>query len=135
MARISHAVPASGARASSNAPPVRTADGEIFWRLRADAPGDHVLSLHVGGELLTKGWAVGGDHRKVPLKRTKSWEAFLYPGERALSASSAIETIALAYPERALGLLPGGELGILAVFFGVSLLAGFALKGRFGVTL
>jgi hypothetical protein len=118
-----------------DAPPVRTADGEIFWRLRAEAPGDHVLSLHVGGETLTKGWAVGGDHRKVPLKRTKTWDAFLYPGEPALSASSPVETIALAYPERDLGLLPGGELGILATFFGVSLLAGFALKGRFGVTL
>jgi hypothetical protein len=118
-----------------DAPPVRTSDGEIFWRLRAEAPGDHVLALHVGAETLTKGWAVGGDHRKVPLKRTKSWDAFLYPGEPALAASSAVQTIALAYPERDLGLLPGGELGILATFFGVSLLAGFALKGRFGVTL
>jgi hypothetical protein len=118
-----------------DAPPVRTADGEIFWRLRAVAPGDHVLSLHVGNETLTKGWAVGGDPRKVPLKRTKTWDAFLYPGEPALAASSAVETIALAYPERRLGLLPGGEFGILATFFGVSLLAGFALKGRFGVTL
>jgi hypothetical protein len=71
----------------------------------------------------------------VPLKRTKSWEAFLYPGERALSASSSVQAIALVYPERDLGLLPGGELGILTTFFGVSLLAGLALKGRFGVTL
>jgi hypothetical protein len=71
----------------------------------------------------------------VPLTRTKNWDAFLYPGEPALAASSAVQTIALAYPERDLGLLPGGELGILATFFGVSLLAGFALKGRFGVTL
>jgi hypothetical protein len=118
-----------------DAPPVRTADGEIFWRLRAEAPGDHVLSLHVGGETLTKGWAVGGEPRKVPLMRTKTWDALLYPGEPALSASSAVETVALSYPERNLGLLPGGELGILASFFGVSLLAGFALKSRFGVTL
>jgi hypothetical protein len=118
-----------------DAPPVRTADGEIFWRLRAEAAGDHVLSLHVAGETLTKGWAVGGAPRKVPFKRTKNWDALLYPGEPALAASSAVETIALAYPERDLGLLPGGELGILATFFGVSLLAGFALKGRFGVTL
>jgi hypothetical protein len=117
------------------APPVRTPDGEIFWRLRAEAPGDHVLALHVGGETLTKGWAVGGDDRKVPVKRTRTWEALLYPGEAALPRSSAVETVALAYPERGLGFLPGGELGILATFFAVSLLAGFALKSRFGVTL
>jgi hypothetical protein len=118
-----------------DAPPVRSPDGEIFWRLRAEAPGDHVLSVAVGGETLTKTWAVGGGHRKVPLKRTKSWEAFLYPGEPALPRSSPVHTIALAYPERDIGVLPGGEVGILATFFGLSLLAGFALKGPLGVTL
>jgi hypothetical protein len=120
---------------SLDAPPVRTPDGEIFFRLRAEAPGDHVLALHLGGETLTKVWAVGGGPRKVPPKRTKTWEAFLYPGEPALGRSSPVETIALRHPERDLGLLPGGELGILATFFGLSLAAGFALKGRFGVTL
>jgi hypothetical protein len=118
-----------------DAPPVRTPDGEIFWRLRADAPGDHVLALRIGDETIEKTWAVGGPHRKVPVKRTKSWEAFLYPGEPALRGSSAVYTVALSYPERELAILPGGELGILATFFGLSLLAGFALKGRFGVTL
>lgn len=120
---------------SLDAPPVRTADGEIFWRLRAEAPGDHVLTLVVGDETLTKGWAVGGDARKVPVKRTSTWDALLYPGEPALPASSAVQTIAFVYPARDLGLLPGGEVGILATFFGVSLLAGFSLKGLFGVTL
>ena len=118
-----------------DAPPVRTADGEIYWRLRALEPGDHALTLRIGTETLTKTWAVGGDHRKVPVKRIKGWEAFLYPGEPALGPDSAVETIALAYPERDLGALPGGELGILAIFFGLSLLAGFALKDFFGVTL
>lgn len=118
-----------------DAPPVRTPDGEIFWRLRAEAPGDHVLTLHAAGETLTKGWAVGGDARKVPVKRTRTWEALLYPGEPALPRHSAFHTIALGYPARDLGLLPGGELGVLGTFLGVSLLAGFSLKGLFGVTL
>ena len=94
-----------------------------------------MLSLHVRGETISKTWSVGGEQRKVPVMRTKSWEGFLYPGEAALPRSSAVETIALAYPERNLGALPGGEFGILATFFGVSLVAGFALKGVFGVTL
>jgi hypothetical protein len=120
---------------SLDAPPVRTPDGEAFWRLRAEAPGDHVLSLRVGDETITKTWSVGGEHRKVPVLRTKSWEAFLYPGEAPLAGGSPVQSVALAHPERDLGLLPGGELGILATFFGLSLLAGFALKGVFGVTL
>ena len=118
-----------------DAPPVRTPDGEIFWRLRAESPGDHVLTLSAGGRTETKTWSVGGDHRKVSSLRTRSLEAFLYPGEPALPRDSAISRISLASPERSLGPLPGGELGILATFFGLSLIAGFALKGRFGVTL
>lgn len=118
-----------------DAPPVRTPDGEVYWRLRAEAPGDHVLALQLGGQTVTKTWAVGGEHRKIPVKRTKRWDALLYPGEPALPADSPLQTVSLAYPERDLGLLPGGELGILVTFFGVSLVAGFALKGRFGVTL
>jgi hypothetical protein len=118
-----------------DAPPVRTPDGQIFWRLRAEAPGDHVLQVRVGRETLTKTWAVGGPYRKVPVMRTKSWEALLYPGEPPLARSSAARTVSLAYPERELTILPGGELGILVTFFAVSLAAGFALKGRFGVTL
>lgn len=118
-----------------DAPPVRTADGEIYWRVRADAPGDHVLTLHAAGETLTKGWAVGGQPRKVPVRRTRTWEAILYPGEPALPRASAFRTVAIGYPERDLGPLPAGEIGIVTTFLGVSLLAGFSLKGLFGVTL
>ena len=107
----------------------------MFFRLRAVAPGDHRLALHLGEQTITKTWAVGGENRKIPVKRTKGWDALLYPGEPALPSDSPLRTVALAYPERSLGPLPGGELGILLVFFGVSLVAGFALKGRFGVTL
>ncbi|HSF03661.1 MAG TPA: hypothetical protein VLA62_11650, partial [Solirubrobacterales bacterium] len=43
-----------------DAPAVGTADGRVFWRLRAEREGDHVLRVRVGGETLEKGWAVGG---------------------------------------------------------------------------
>ena len=39
------------------------------------------------------------------------------------------------YPERSLTAVPDGELGIVVWFFGLSLVAGFGLKGVFGVTL
>jgi len=117
-----------------DAPPVAAPDAVAF-RLNVEQPGDHVLRLSVGGQEFEKGLAVGGSARKVPFLRTKSWEGFLYPGEDPLPADSPIAEIRLAYPERDLGWLPSGEMGILATFFILSLVAGLALKGLFGVTL
>ncbi len=118
-----------------DAPPVRTARGEIAWRLRTEAPGDLVVTVHVGDSAVTKSIAVGGENRRVPVMRTKSWEGFLYPGEEGLPSDSPVETIRWKYPERDLGWFPGGEGGILAAFFVLSIVAGLALKGLFGVTL
>ena len=118
-----------------DAPPVRTANGEIFWRLKAKTAGDHLLTLRAGDEVLEKGWAVGGKVRKVPIMRTRSWDALLYPGEAGISSGSAFYAAEIKYPVRSLPYLPDGELGVLAWFFVVSLVAGFALKDVFGVTL
>ena len=118
-----------------DAPPVRTADGEIVWRVRATAAGDHVLRIHAGDEVIEKRIAVGGPPRKVPVMRTKSWEAILYPGEAGMPAGSPLYSVDLQYPERVLRFFPDGEGGIVLWFFLASLAAGFALKGRFGVTL
>ncbi|MDP6932472.1 MAG: hypothetical protein QGG40_06120 [Myxococcota bacterium] len=118
-----------------DAPPVRTADGEIFWRLEATAPGDHVLTVRAGEQSIEKTWAVGNELRKVPVKRTRSIEALLYPGEPGIPATSPFYSLEIPYPERELGWIVTGELGVLMVFFVLSLVAGFALKDVFGVTL
>ena len=121
-----------------DAPPVRTSGGEVAWRIRADEPGDHVLRIHTGGAVVEKGLAVGGESRRVPVLRTQGWEKILYPGEAPLDSGSPLTSIALTspgYPERDLGWIPGGELGIVLVFFVLSIVAAFALKGPFGVTL
>jgi len=120
---------------SVDAPPVRTAAGKVAWRFRAERPGDYIVPIQVGDELVEKRIAVGGPPRKVPVLRTKTLEGFLYPGEPALPGDSAVESVRLRYPDRDLGWLPGGEMGVLATFFGLSILSGFALKGVFGVTL
>ena len=118
-----------------DAPPVRTADGEIVWRVRATAAGDHVLRIHAGDEVIEKRIAVGGPPRKVPVMRTKSWEAILYPGEAGMPSGSPLYSVDSRYPERVLRFFPDGEGGIVLWFFLASLAAGFALKNRFGVTL
>ena len=94
-----------------------------------------MLTIQVAGETLLKGWAVGGESRKVPVMRLRNWEALLYPGEPAIPASSPVQSIELAVHTRPLDYLPDGEFGILMWFFVVSMAAGFALKDLFGVTL
>jgi hypothetical protein len=118
-----------------DAPRVRTADGQVFWRLRAEQAGDHVLAIDVGGETYEKGWAVGGEDRKIPVKRLRSWEALLYPGEPPIPGGSPIESITLAADTRPLGWVPDGEGGILIWAMVLSMVAGVALKDVFGVTL
>jgi hypothetical protein len=71
-----------------DAPPVRTTDGQIVFRIRTEAAGDHVMKLHVGDETVEKGIWVGGEERKVPVMRTKGWEGYLYPGEDPLDEES-----------------------------------------------
>lgn len=118
-----------------DAPPVRTPEGDIVWRVRAEAEGDHVLKIQAGSTTVEKGLAVGGAPRKVPVMRTKSWEGFLYPGEDGMPSDSPLYEVRTHYPDRPLPFFPDGEGGILLWFFGASLAAGFALKDKFGVTL
>jgi hypothetical protein len=118
-----------------DAPPVRTADGEILWRVRAEVAGDHVLTIHAGDHVIEKGLAVGGEPRKVPVMRTKSWQGLLYPAEPGMPGESPLYSVELDYPTRPLAFFPDGEGGLLLWFFVASLAAGFLLKNRFGVTL
>jgi hypothetical protein len=118
-----------------DAPVVRTADGQVFWRVRADQPGDHVFKVRVGDEIYEKGWAVGGDARKIPVKRLRSWEAVLYPGEAAIPSSAPILSLELDMHTRPLDFVWDGEFGILMWAMVLSLVAGVALKDFFGVTL
>jgi hypothetical protein len=118
-----------------DAPAVPTADGRVFWRLRAEREGDHRLRVRVGDEVFEKGWAVGGEPRKVPVKRFRGLEAVLYPGEPALPAAAPVRALELDANTRELRFLPDGESGIVLWALGLSLVAGYALKGLFGVTM
>jgi hypothetical protein len=71
----------------------------------------------------------------VPILRTKRLDALLYPGEAGLPSGSFVADLRLTYPERVLPWMPDGEMGVLIVFFVVSLVSGYALKDLFGVVL
>ena len=114
---------------------VRTPAGRIAWRLRLDEPGRHDLQIRLGDETVTKTLVVGGPPGRMPVMRTQGWEGVLYPAEPGLPSSSKLHTVQASYPTRDLGWMPGGEAGILGVFFVLSIVAGLALKGVFKVTI
>lgn len=128
---VSLALPAGVAL---DAPAVATADGRVFYRLRAEEAGDHVLRVSVGGESFDKIWSVGGEPRKVATKRLRGLEAVLYPSEPALPGSAPVRSLATPLHTRELAFFPDGEGGIVGWFLVLSLAAGFALRGVFGVT-
>ena len=110
------------------------AKNEVAWRIHADGRGKHRLLVAVSGEQLEKELVVGEGWGPVSAMRTGKnlWEMLLWPGEKQIAPSSAIESI-----EIKLSLLDmlgfGWSLDWLIVFFILSIAFGFACKDLLGV--
>lgn len=109
---------------------------EVEWKIQALMPGTHRVSLTAGEEVLTKSVAVGPERRVEKLADVRptagTWDAFLYPSEAPIPRSSIVKAIRIGYPPRQLSLF-GLNVHWLIAFFVVSVAAGFALKGVFGI--
>jgi uncharacterized membrane protein (DUF106 family) len=112
------------------------ADREIDWKIRAELPGRHHLVLDTPQGAINKELDVGPEQRlrKVGAVRARAntWEAFLFPSEPPIPRDSVIESIHVSYPHRQLKFL-GITVNWLVAFFIISMAAGFALKGVFGI--
>jgi uncharacterized membrane protein (DUF106 family) len=120
-------------------PPLRLAESrEVDWRIRPQAAGVSRLTVSLsGGGALEKTVCVGGNPlaRVTPLKvRRGVIQEFLNPGERALSTGQPLGSIEIVYPARRLSLF-GLRLHWLVVYFGLSIILGFALKKPFKVEI
>jgi len=118
-------------------PPLRIdEEGEIDWRIRADAPGLHRLALDIGGATVEKLVAVeqGMPAKISPLRARKFFDLLLYPGEKPLPKSAPVTSIKVDLPPQRLPLF-GGGVNWLVAFFVLSLVFGFALKGVFKVEI
>ncbi len=109
---------------------------EVAWRLRVDAPGTFELGLTAGNETAIKRLVVSDlIQRRAPERLAPGFlNQLLYPAEAPLPADSAFVAIRIDYPERSVGLF-GFETHWLIVFFILTIVLAFALKGRFGVTI
>jgi hypothetical protein len=117
-------------------PPVRTASAkEAAWRIRAVRPGHHSLKLEIGDLEIEKTLDIGNGWRAVsPLRTANLVDSFLYPFEPRLDDQAGVKAVEVAYRPLPLEVF-GVDVDWLVFFFIISVVAGFALKGAFGVQL
>lgn len=108
---------------------------EVSWRVRAERPGRHELTLRAGGASVTKDLVAGGAWSSVSTLRTAGFiDALLNPGEPRIDGAGPIASVELAYPPLALSLF-GFGVDWLLFFFVASLLSGLAFRRLLGVEI
>lgn len=116
--------------------PVRVpAQREVVWLVKARQEGAHRLSFRAGDHEAAKELAVGDGFMRVSPRRP-AWEwtdALLNPAEPAFAASSPVQSIEIAYPDR-----PGWSTGTdnwVIFWFVVSMVAAFCAKPFLNVNI
>ena len=112
------------------------AANDLMWRITPQAPGDHEVRLHIGGQTFTKSLHVSS---RVARRSPSRLEAglvnqILYPAEPPLPADAPVTAITVSYPERDIHVF-GWGMNWLVVFFVLSIVFAFALRKPLGVTL
>jgi len=109
---------------------------EMDWRLRAKEPGEFELRIWVGEELFTKRVIVSDKLSQLSTRRVSRsfFREFLYPSEPPLPSFSPVSYIEVRYPSGNLN-LGGWNIHWLVVFFVLSIVFGFSLKGIFRVEI
>jgi len=127
----------AGSDLSVETPAVRMpAAGEVAWRVRANAPGEHRLVVHVGGASVEAHLVAGEGWGAVPDRRTGRGviDTLLYPGQPPIAGDHAIEAVEIGYAALDMRAI-GWPVHWLVAFFVLSIAFGYALKGPLGVEL
>jgi uncharacterized membrane protein (DUF106 family) len=104
---------------------------EIDWRFSAKRKGIHNLSLNINGEKVTKRISVAQKplSRISPIRTGKGFfTQVLYPTESPLRGNTPIHSIEIQYPTQGMNFF-GWHIHWLIVYFVLSIIFGFALKG------
>jgi uncharacterized membrane protein (DUF106 family) len=109
---------------------------EVSWRIAAQDRGSYEMKLRVAGQDYVKSVQVtDAIVRRSPERFAPSWwKEALYPAEAPLPRDGAVESIAIAYPEREIIPVFGFFGHWIIVFFVLSMAFAFALRSRIGVT-
>jgi len=119
--------------------PIRTpAKNQVLWRVQAKSAGEGMIRVTWKDGSLEKTIAAGRSRviRLSPERASESFltSALLAPSEDPIPVESRMVKMTVTYPEREISVL-GIETNWIIIFFLLSIAAGFALKGVFGVEI
>ena len=111
--------------------------GEMAWRLTAEAPGDYEIEIRNGTASATKTVRVMDNVVRRSPNRVRGFiNELIYPAEPALPRDGPIESITVTYPEAEVSVgVFGLEMHWMIIYFVLSMVFAFALRGPFGVTI
>ncbi|NIM91785.1 MAG: hypothetical protein GTO17_12660 [Candidatus Aminicenantes bacterium] len=104
---------------------------EINWRLRAKEGGLHSLVFRINGQSFVKKVSVAQKplSRISPLRVRRNFIDELFnPGEAPISKDIPVKSIEVKYPNKNMNLF-GWHIHWIIVYFALSIIFGFALKG------
>jgi uncharacterized membrane protein (DUF106 family) len=105
-------------------------NGEINWRIRADTPGEHSITVNAYGHKVRKKIEVF-QTKLIRLSKFRVGSTFLdillHPGEGPIEEGSFINNIGIGYPSREIGIL-GWRTHWLVLFFILSIAGGLAFR-------
>ena len=111
-----------------------TSRNEVRWLLRAQSAGKHTVQVSAGGKSITVPVLVATDSATVaPLMfRADDPQILLAPQAPALASGQPFRAVEVVYPRA--GAAFGGLSNACWALFALTMVLGFALRGRFGVT-
>lgn len=119
-------------------PPLRIEEeNEINWRIRAKDKGIHLLTIQINGQSFTKKVAVAQKSltKISPIKMRRNFIDELFnPGEQPLPSKQPVKNVEIKYPSKKMNLF-GWHIHWIIVYFAISIIFGFALKGVFKVEI
>lgn len=112
------------------------AKAEVSWRVKMEREGNFDLRVNNDGRQFEKRLYVSNTLTALSSSRERaSFSAALFnPAEAGLPSDASVESIVITYPKRKVNFW-GVSVHWLVGFFALSLVAGFALKGTFGVEI
>ncbi len=118
-----------------NVRPVRIpSTGEVLWGLKITGEGRGDISISAKGSAQKLSIVSGGGVPRIVGTRTNGgfWNRLLNPGSKTLRGDSGLKLIEIKYPAREMK-IGNRTVHWLIIYFAISVVFGYSVKGLFGV--